>query len=158
LTAPNADALAVARCLSYSVACAQDHPRRQAGGIGKSSALKVLAGHGFYCDTPLDLGTNGACQATRGVWIYEIPELPALLRGNLAHGKAFLTSAHDHFRTPYSRIAETVPRSVVFCGSIVAGSRLARGRGWKSLRTPNGGHHLLPHGVMQLTFTRRRHE
>jgi putative DNA primase/helicase len=93
-------------------------------GIGKSTALKVLAGSGFYCDTPLDLGSSQACQSIQGVWIYEIPELSALLRGNPAHGKAFLTSASDHFCTPYGRIAETVPRSVVFCGTVNHGGYL----------------------------------
>ncbi len=93
-------------------------------GIGKSTALRALVGPGFFRDTPLDFGASDACQAIQGVWVYEIPELGALLRGNPAHGKAFLTSVGDHFRLPYSRTPETVPRSVVFCGTVNHGGYL----------------------------------
>ncbi len=89
-----------------------------AQGIGKSTALRTLAGPGFFSDSAIDFSANDGCRSVQGVWIQEIPELGALLRGNLAHAKAFLSSATDYFRTPYSRTPEAVPRSMVFCGTV----------------------------------------
>jgi putative DNA primase/helicase len=93
-------------------------------GIGKSSALAALAGEGFFCDGLIDFGNKDACQNIQGVWIYELAELDALLRGDSASTKAFLTRAADKFRAPYARSPQTVPRSVVFCGTINHGSYL----------------------------------
>jgi hypothetical protein len=36
--------------------------------------------------------------------------------------KAFLSGATDRFRAPYGRLPETIPRSVVFCGTINHGN------------------------------------
>jgi len=92
-------------------------------GIGKSTAFRKLAGGEFYGDTALDF-RDDACRAVQGVWIYELPELASLLRNHPAHAKAFLSSGSDRFRLPHSRIFETVPRSVVFCGTVNHGGYL----------------------------------
>jgi putative DNA primase/helicase len=87
-------------------------------GIGKSRALAALAGEGLHCDSALDLSSKDACQVLQGVWIYELAELDALLRRDTSTVKAFLSRAYDRYRLPYARAPETVPRSVVFCGTV----------------------------------------
>jgi len=86
-------------------------------GIGKSTALRVLASDAFYCDSLLDIRGKEACQTFQGVWIYELSELDALLRRETSAVKAFLSRSVDRFRVPYGRAPQTVPRSVVFCGT-----------------------------------------
>jgi predicted P-loop ATPase len=49
-------------------------------GIGKSTALATLAGEGLHCDSVIDFASKEACQTLQGVWIFELPELDALLR------------------------------------------------------------------------------
>jgi putative DNA primase/helicase len=92
-------------------------------GIGKSSALRILGGD-HYCDSVLDLRGKEACQTIMGVWIYELAELDAMLRREPSVTKAFLSRAVDRFRPPYGRVAESVPRSVVFCGTVNHGGYL----------------------------------
>ena len=54
----------------------------------------------------------------------ELPELDAMLRREASVTKAFLSRAVDRFRPPYGRVAESVPRSVVFCGTVNHGGYL----------------------------------
>ncbi len=89
-----------------------------AQGIGKSSALAALAGDGFFCDSAIDFGSKDACQQIQGVWIYEVPEVDGLFRAETSAIKGFLSRSEDRFRVPYGRAPETVPRSVVFCGTV----------------------------------------
>lgn len=93
-------------------------------GIGKSSILRALAGEDFFCDSLLDFGNKDACQTIQGVWIYELPELDAILRAESGSTKAFLTRTFDKFRAPYARAPMVAPRSVVFCGTVNHGGYL----------------------------------
>ncbi len=93
-------------------------------GIGKSTAFATLAGDGFYCDSAIDFSSKEACQTIQGVWIFELPELDALLRHDPSLIKAFLSRSADRFRVPYGRTPENVPRSVVFCGTVNHGGYL----------------------------------
>jgi predicted P-loop ATPase len=93
-------------------------------GIGKSTALRTLAGDGFYCDSLIDIRGKDACQTIQGVWIYELSELDALFERSTSVQKAFLSRSFDRFRRPYGRAPETVPRSVVFCGTTNQGGYL----------------------------------
>jgi putative DNA primase/helicase len=93
-------------------------------GIGKSTALSALAGEGLHSDAAIDFGSREACQVLQGIWIFELAELDAILRRDTSTIKAFLSRASDRFRVPYGRTAETVPRSVVFCGTVNHGSYL----------------------------------
>jgi putative DNA primase/helicase len=95
-----------------------------AQGIGKSRALAALAGEAFFCDSLLDIRSKEACQTIQGVWIYELAELDALLGRETSVTKAFLSRAVDRFRSPYGRVPEVVPRSVVFCGTVNHGGYL----------------------------------
>jgi putative DNA primase/helicase len=93
-------------------------------GIGKSTALRTLAGDGFYCDSLLDIRGKDACQTIQGVWLYELSELDALFGREISVVKAFLSRSFDRFRRPYGRAPETIPRSVVFCGTTNQGGYL----------------------------------
>jgi predicted P-loop ATPase len=93
-------------------------------GIGKSSALAALAGDAYFSDALIDFGTKDACQIIQGVWIQELPELDAIVRGGTSQAKGFITRPVDRFRKPYGRVAESVPRSVVFCGTVNHGGYL----------------------------------
>ena len=93
-------------------------------GIGKSTALSALAGEGLHCDSAIDFGSRDACQILQGVWIFELAELDAILRRDTSTIKAFLSRASDRFRVPYGRTPESVPRSVVFCGTVNHGGYL----------------------------------
>lgn len=93
-------------------------------GIGKSTALQALAGAEFFCDALLDFGNKDACQTIQGVWIYELSELDVLLRSETSKSKAFLSRSVDRFRVPYGRSPESIPRSVVFCGTVNHGGYL----------------------------------
>jgi putative DNA primase/helicase len=87
-------------------------------GIGKSKALAALAGDGYFSDALIDFGTKDACQTIQGVWIFELAELDAIVRGGTSQAKAFVTRAVDRFRQPFGRVAESIPRSVVFGGTV----------------------------------------
>jgi len=93
-------------------------------GIGKSTALRALAGDAFHCDALLDPRGKEACLTLQGVWIYELPELDAVLRHEHSASKAFLSRSFDRFRAPYARAPESVPRSVVFAGTVNHGGYL----------------------------------
>jgi putative DNA primase/helicase len=93
-------------------------------GIGKSTAFETLAGRDYFCDSAIDVASKDACQVIQGVWIYELAELDALLRRDDSIVKAFLTRAVDRFRPPYARAPESIPRSVVFAGTVNHGGYL----------------------------------
>jgi putative DNA primase/helicase len=93
-------------------------------GIGKSTALSALAGEGLHTDSAIDFDSREACQILQGVWIFELAELDAILRRDTSTIKAFLSRGSDRFRAPYGRTPETVPRSVVFCGTVNHGGYL----------------------------------
>jgi predicted P-loop ATPase len=93
-------------------------------GIGKSRALATLAGERFFSDAAIDFGSKDACQTIQGVWIFELAELDAILRRDPATTKAFVSRATDRFREPYGRTTESVPRGVVFAGTVNHGAYL----------------------------------
>jgi hypothetical protein len=86
-------------------------------GVQKSSALRVLAGDRWFADHISDLNSKDARIELHGVWIFELGEL-ARIRGSAnAKVKNFLTARTDHFRPPYARRPEFVPRSNVFAAT-----------------------------------------
>jgi putative DNA primase/helicase len=93
-------------------------------GIGKSRALAALAGPRFFSDAAIDFASKDACQTIHGVWILELAELDAILRRDPSTVKAFLSRGVDRYRSPYGRVPESVPRSVVFAGTVNLGAYL----------------------------------
>jgi putative DNA primase/helicase len=87
-------------------------------GIQKSKALQILAGDDWFTDHISDLGSKDSRIELHGKWIIEFSELATVRRGELEKVKAFLTARIDHFRMPYGRRSEAVPRSCVFAASV----------------------------------------
>jgi putative DNA primase/helicase len=87
-------------------------------GIRKSTALRVLAGDDWFSDHISDLGSKDSRIELHGKWILEMSEMDRVRRGDLERVKAFLTARSDHFRPPYGRRAEDVPRQCVFAASV----------------------------------------
>lgn len=87
-------------------------------GIGKSTALRILAGEWFSDQMP-DLHDKDASIQLEGVWIQEIAELDAMLRARreATAVKAFLTRTADRYRSPYGVNAKTHVRRCVFSGT-----------------------------------------
>ena len=108
---------AVARI--FRPGCQVDHTLLLEGpqGIRKSTALRVLAGDEWFADHISDLGSKDSRIELHGKWILELSELDKVRRGELERVKAFLSARTDHFRVPYGRRAEDVPRSCVFAAS-----------------------------------------
>jgi len=87
-------------------------------GAKKSTAIKVLAGVGWFTDELAEIGSKDAAQQMRGIWIIEIAELDAISRAEVSRIKAFLTRTTDRYRPPYERYVVEVPRQCVFAGSV----------------------------------------
>jgi hypothetical protein len=115
---------AVARI--FQPGCQVDHTLLLEGaqGIRKSTGLRVLAGDIWFADHLSDLGSKDSRIELHGKWIIEMAELDRVRRGELERVKAFLTARSDHFRVPYGRRAEDVPRSCVFAASTNDGTSL----------------------------------
>lgn len=103
----------------YQPGCKADHLLILEGeqGIGKSSAVRILAGEAFFTDQLDALGGKDAMMQLRGVWIVELPELDVLSRAEMSRAKAFLTAQVERFRVPYGRRITKVPRQCVFVGT-----------------------------------------
>lgn len=107
---------AVARI--YRPGCKADHVLILEGqtGLGKSSALGILAGE-WFSDTPFILGDKDSYQMLRGKWIIEMPELDAFNKADASRAKAFFSSSCDNYRESFGRRNKDFPRQCVFAGS-----------------------------------------
>lgn len=107
---------AVARVMQPG--CKADHMLILEGkqGIGKSRALRALAGEYFTDEIP-DLNSKDAAVQVAGVWIVELSELDALSRADASAVKAFVSRQIDRYRPPYGKRADDVPRQAVFAGT-----------------------------------------
>src|SRR6202023_3523867 len=85
-------------------------------GIGKSTAVKILAGP-FHTDQIADFGSKDAAMQLRGVWFVEVSELGAFQRADMEKVKAFLTVQTERFRLPYGKRLIQAPRQCVFVGT-----------------------------------------
>jgi putative DNA primase/helicase len=86
-------------------------------GIGKSTAIAVLAGEEWFTDEIADLGTKDSAQDLRGKWIIEMSELSAMGRSVTERIKAFLSRKVDHYRPSYGTRSRDFPRQCVFAGT-----------------------------------------
>ena len=111
---------AVARVMEPG--CQADHCLIFQGlqGLGKSTALRTLAGDDWFNDDVEDLGSKDSAMQIHGKWIIELGELDAVVsaRSEMSRVKAFITRRIDHFRPPYGRRTADFPRQCVFAGSI----------------------------------------
>jgi predicted P-loop ATPase len=102
----------------FQPSCQADHVLILEGaqGIGKSSALRILADP-WFTDRVADLGTRDAAIGLVGVMLAEVAELDALTRASNTAIKSFIARRSDHFRPPYGRRAIKQPRQCVFAGT-----------------------------------------
>lgn len=109
---------AVARVLKPG--CKVDHMLVLEGpqGLGKSTALRIMAGDSYFTDELPDLNSKDAPLQLLGSWIIEMAELDALSRVETSRIKAFITSSVDKYRPPYGRTTIDVPRASVFAGTV----------------------------------------
>ena len=103
----------------FQPGCQVDHTLLLEGpqGIRKSTALRILAGDEWFSDHLSDLGSKDSRIELHGKWIIEIAELDKVRHAELERVKAFLSARTDHFRAPYARRTQDVPRSCVFAAS-----------------------------------------
>jgi predicted P-loop ATPase len=110
---------AVARI--YKPGCQVDHVLVLEGPQGrmKSTALRTLAvKEAWFTDRLSHVATKDAAQETAGVWLIEIAEMEALLKGTAGAKKAYLTRQVDRFRPPYGKHQIRHSRQCVFAGTI----------------------------------------
>jgi putative DNA primase/helicase len=95
-------------------------------GIRKSTAFRVLAVRDeWFADTLSELGSKDSRVEISGKWLTEMSELDRVKGRALETVKSFLTTRHDHYRPPYGRRAEDVPRQCVFVGTTNSETPLA---------------------------------
>lgn len=86
-------------------------------GIGKSSAMRALAGAEYFTDEIGDLGSKDAALQMQGAWVVELAELDVVSRSAIERTKAFLSRSTDRYRPPYGRHVIDQPRQCVFVGT-----------------------------------------
>lgn len=94
-----------------------------AQGVGKSTALRVLASDAFFSDANF-LGakdTREVLEATTGAWIVECAELAGMRRKDTETLKYEITKQEDKGRHAYARNPVTVPRRFVLAGTTNSG-------------------------------------
>lgn len=93
-------------------------------GIGKSTALNIIAGDEYFLDGLPNLHDKDAMQLLQGVWLVELGELAALRRSEVEEVKRFISARTDSFRAPYGRLPEKRARTMVFAATTNASEYL----------------------------------
>lgn len=87
-------------------------------GMGKSSAIEILAGTENYSDQRiLTLDDRGQQEALQGVWLYEIADLAGMRKAEVEAVKTFASRTHDRARPAYGRLRVDRPRRCIFFAS-----------------------------------------
>lgn len=108
---------AVARALIPG--CQADHVLVLEGeqGIGKSSALRLLAGSDFFSDSLPNIPSRDAYEHCVGPWIIELGELDHMRKSETTALKAFISARAPSFRAAYGRRTLDYPRRCVFAAT-----------------------------------------
>lgn len=85
-------------------------------GLGKSTALSILAGE-WFSDSPISIGDKDGYQQMQGVWLIELAELDSWHKAESKRNKQFFTSKIDRYRPSYGKQAQDFPRQTFFAGS-----------------------------------------
>lgn len=112
--------------------CKADHVLVLEGGqgIGKSTALKILAGGDeFFADTLPEIGTKDALEYCVGPWIIEMAELDHVRKAEVTALKAFVSTPVAKFRAAYGRRTMEYARRCVFAGTTNDSAYLSDGTG-----------------------------
>lgn len=86
-------------------------------GIGKSTALKKLAGPEWFSDSHINISDKDGVLNIRGAWLVELGELGGMRRADTDLLKEFISRTSDRVRVPYGRLPENFPRQGVFIGT-----------------------------------------
>ena len=87
-------------------------------GMGKSSAVAILAGQENFSDQELlTLNDRAQQEQIQGVWLYELADLAGLPRADIERVKAFASRTVDRARPAYGRKRVDKPRRCVFFAS-----------------------------------------
>lgn len=104
----------------YQAGCQMDNVLILQGnqGFRKSTWIKILGGE-WQATGRLDPTNKDTYCNMLGKWIMELPEINQTIgKRDINAIKAFITERVDIFRKPFDRIAQTVPRTTVFIGTI----------------------------------------
>ncbi|HEQ59999.1 MAG TPA: hypothetical protein ENN74_00145 [Firmicutes bacterium] len=90
-----------------------------AQGVGKSTALRILAGDEFFSDAPFLHARDAreVLEVTAGVWILECAELDGIGKRDVNTLRATITRQVDTGRPAYARSPVTMPRRFVLGGT-----------------------------------------
>ncbi len=86
-------------------------------GIGKSTAVRILAGEKWFTDALPSILGKDVIDQIRGKWIIEVGEMDAASRAEISALKAFLSRQTDRARLAYERRAVDFPRQCIFIGT-----------------------------------------
>jgi predicted P-loop ATPase len=118
-------------------------------GIGKSTAIEILASEPWFLDSLPNIRDKDAMLALQGTWFVEIAELAVLKRADAESYKAFFSSKVDKFRVPYGKHWEDEPRQCVFVGTT---------NNEDYLSDPTGNRRFWPCRVRQCAFKKLRED
>src|SRR5690606_18398329 len=117
-------------------------------GVGKSTALRILAGGADLFSDAAFLHAKDAreiLEVTAGVWILECAELDGMRKKDIETLKAAISRQADKGRPAYARSAVTVPRRSV--PSLATSEE-------RSLRDPTGNRRFCAGGVGNVDMER----
>jgi hypothetical protein len=86
-------------------------------GIGKSTALRILAGTECFSDTLPEIPSRDAHEHCIGPWVVELAELDHMRKSEVTALKAFISARAPSFRAAYARRTIEHPRRCVFAAT-----------------------------------------
>ena len=107
-------------------------------GVGKSRALRALAGDRWFLDSDVDIGSKEGPVTIQGKWIVEFGEFHNVRKSTIEATKAFLSRQVDSYRAPYGRCVVDRPRRCAFVASTNEGVPLV---------DPTGNRRFMPVAV-----------
>jgi predicted P-loop ATPase len=118
-------------------------------GVGKSTAIEILAGRENFSDQAiLDCSEERQQEKLQGVWLYEIADLAGHSRAEIEKVKAFASRTTDRARPAYGHFRVDRPRTCIL---------FATTNPTKYLQSPDGNRRFWPvtTGVIDLEGLRR---
>jgi predicted P-loop ATPase len=85
-----------------------------AQGLGKTSAVRALAGAAWYAEVTQPAGSTDFYQCLRGKWFVEFGDLAGMRHAEVNRLKQVLSSQADNYRASYAPTAKDHPRHNIF--------------------------------------------
>lgn len=86
-------------------------------GVGKSTALRKLAGEEWFTDAHINVSDKDAIMTMRSMWLIELGELSGMRSADVELLKEFVSRTTDRIRVPYGKRTENFPRQCIFIGT-----------------------------------------